>query len=113
MPYISDKLKIGNKKLDRRVKLQEKDREDIRGLYNIAQMSLRGIARKYKVDKKTIKFIVDPSYYQKQLKKYSIEKHWKKFYHRKQHTKAVWEHRRYKYSLYNQGLIKTEGVIKY
>lgn len=110
MPYISDKLKIGNKKLDRRVKLQEKDREDIRELYTIARVSLRGIARKYHVDKKTIKFIVDPSYYQQQLKKYSIEKHSQKYYVRENHTKSVREHRRYKYSLYKKGMIEERGV---
>ena len=108
MPFISDKLKIGNKKLDRRVKLTDDQRKQIIKLYKIGG-TFRGLARVFFVDRKTIKNIVFPDFYKKQLKKHKEEKHWQKYYNREKHNEAVKKHRCYKYSLFKQGLLERKG----
>ena len=51
MPYKSERLRIAGTGYDKRRKLSEQDKADIKELTG---MSIRGIARMYGVDKRTI-----------------------------------------------------------
>lgn len=104
MPYISEKLKVG-KENDRRLKLNDFQRLSIIRLYKEGG-TFRGLAREFKVDRRTIKNIVFPDFYKKQLEKYKLDKHWKKYYNCEKSTKAHRDYSRYKYSLYKKGVLK-------
>jgi hypothetical protein len=108
MPYKSEKIKLP-KELDRRIKLTKTDKEEIKELYFIARISLRGLARLFKVDKKTIKFVIFPDFYEKEKDKQRKDKHWQKYYLKATHTKAIREHRQYKQKLYINGLLQKGG----
>ena len=111
MPYKSDKFKINNEKLDRRVKIQKSQYEEIREKY-IAGGTYRGLAREYGCDRKTIKMIVYPEFKNEMLE--SNKKRSADYRERlktdselkKQRNKQMQEHRKYKHDLYNRGLIK-------
>ena len=66
MPYKSEKIKIANTKFDRRIKLTELQRADIRS--NFGGLSMRKLALMYNVDRKTIAYIMYPERYEKSLK---------------------------------------------
>lgn len=53
MPYKSEKIKLP-KELDRRVKLTDQQREEIKELYGTGCYSLNGLAKQYGVSKKTV-----------------------------------------------------------
>ncbi len=109
MPYISEKIKL-DKKQDRRRKLTDSQKQSIISLYK-NNGTFRGLARLFKVDRKTIKNIVCPDFYQKQLDKYKTEQHWKKYYNRERNNKNHKEYRQYKQKLYLLGLLKGDENI--
>ena len=104
MPFISQRIKLP-KELDRRLKLTDKQRKEVIQIYEKG-VSLRGLAKIYRVDRKTIKNVVDFKAYRKQLQKYKDEQHWKKYYNTKKNTIKQKEYRDYKHDLYLKGLIK-------
>ena len=59
MPYLSEKIKIAGTKFDRRIKLTEEQKKEIKELSS-AGLSQRKIAAIYKVDRRLISFIVNP-----------------------------------------------------
>lgn len=102
MPYKSEKIKIAGGKYDRRIKLKEQDKEDIR---NIKNMSIRAIARLYGVDKRLIQFILFPERYEKN-KKLRKERGGSKIYYDKTKQKEyIKKHRRHKQNLFVRGEI--------
>lgn len=108
MPFKSDSMKIGNEKLDRRVKLTLEQKEEIKELYKTGNFSLRKLGTMYKVDKRTIQFIINPE-------KYEIAKQQRKergkdgrYYDREYHNEKTKEHRRYKNNLYKDGKLNEE-----
>ena len=106
MPYKSEKIKLPEN-LDRRRKLTDGDRQEIKDLYATGMWSLNGLAKKYGVSKKSILLIVNPDSAAK-AKQYRKE-HWREFQQKGEEWNAVQrEHRAYKYNLYKQGLLKSE-----
>lgn|SRR3990167_7207487 len=106
MPYISEKIKL-NKKigLDRRIKLTEAERQEIRELYT-EKTPIRAIARAFpQVTRRTIQFVLFPN----RLKTVNYPKHWKKYYNTVKNTQAIKNTRRYKQKLYLDGKIKKLG----
>ena len=103
MPYKSEKIKIAGSKYDRRIKLTEQDREDIK---NLTGMSIRGIARMYGVDKRLIQFILFPERYKKNLLDRKNRGGSMQYYDKERNKKAIRETRKYKHSLYVDGKIK-------
>ena len=59
MPYKSEKISINNSKLDKRVKIQTSQYEEIKELYASGEYSLRCLGKLYGVDKGTISKIVN------------------------------------------------------
>ncbi len=103
MPYKSEQIKIAGSKYDRRVKLTEQDREDIK---NLTGMSIRGIARMYGVDKRLIQFILFPERHKKNLLDRKNRGGSMQYYDKERNKKAIKETRNYKQSLYVDGKIK-------
>lgn len=106
MPYKSVKIKL-KKSQDRRIKLNESQKEDIKKLYATGLYSLNGLAKQYNVSKKTVLLIVNKDSADK-AKQYRKE-HWKEWQRKgEEWNKVVREHRRYKQKLYKEGKLKEE-----
>ena len=101
MPYKSEKIKLKGLQ-DRRKRLTDKQREEIRSLYGTGLYSLNDLAKRFVVSKKTILLIVNNDSAER-AKQYRKE-HWKEW----QRTGEEWnetvrEHRKYKQDLYKEG----------
>lgn len=101
MPYKCEKIKLGQ--FDRRRKLTEEQKEEIKHKYKTGFYSHRGLAKEYKVDKSTIAIIVNPKRAEKVRQR--NKEHWKDYVDREKLTEAQRNRRRYKYKLYKEGKI--------
>lgn len=112
MPYKSEKIKLP-KEHDRRIKLTDEQREEIREKYATGLYSQRALAREYNVSRRLITFVLDDKKYQKakeQFKERRADGRYKP-------TKEEWaktqkEHRQYKQKLYLDGELKEESEDK-
>ena len=100
MPYKSEKIIIDHTKHDKRIKLTDEQRENIRKDYATGLISHRGLAEKYKVDRKTIYNILNPEKYLQELEKNKQTKHSKQYYNKEKQREYIKQHRRYKQKLY-------------
>lgn len=106
MPYRAEKMKLPPE-LDRRRKLSNEQKDEIRHKYNTGAYSLNGLAKEYSVSKKTVMLIVNPE--SKRKNDQRIKDHWRDYVpSREQHNAIIREHRAYKAHLYAEGKI-TEG----
>lgn len=104
MPYKSEGIKLSETQ-DRRKKITEEQRKEIRELYSTGLYSLNGLAKKYEVSKKTILLTVNDESAQK-AKQYRKD-HWKQWERKgEEHNKAIANTRRYKQELYLKGELK-------
>ena len=101
MPYLSEKKKLNN--YDRRRKLTENQKEEIRKKYKTGLYSQRGLAKEYGVSRTLIQIIVDKQRAEKV--KQRIKDHWRDYYDKDEHNKAMKNTRRYKQKLYLEGKI--------
>ena len=106
MPYKSEKIKLKGMQ-DRRKRLTDEQREEIKRLYGTACYSLNDLAKRFDVSKKTILLIVNENSAEK-AKQYRKE-YWREW----QRTGEEWnetvrKYRRYKQSLYKEGKLKEE-----
>ena len=106
MPRKSESIKLPEK-FDRRVKLTEEKKDEVRAKYATGFYSLNALAREYGVSKKLILITVNPE--SKRKNDEHIKNHWKDYYDRQAHTDAMREHRKYKEDLYVAGKIKLES----
>ena len=109
MPYKSEKIKIEFTKKDKRIKLTDNQKEEIKKDYATGLISHRGFAEKYKVSRKTIYNVLNDDKYKEQLERYKQEQHSKKYYNKEKHKEYIKQHRRYKQNLYLKGEIKKES----
>ena len=101
MPYKSEKIKLQGMQ-DRRKKLTDEQRDEIRELYSTGLYSLNGLAKQYNVSKKTILLIVNEESAER-AKEYRKE-HWKEWQRKgKEHAEAIKKTRQYKQELYLNG----------
>lgn len=110
MPYQSEKFKIKGTMLDRRRKLTEEQKEQIRQEYKTGLIGQRPLAKKYGVSRSLIQVIVNPDIAKK--KKQYVKDHWKNYSNREELTKATKQTRRYKYKLFLDGILKQTGEEK-
>ena len=104
MPYKSEKIKLKGLQ-DRRKKLTDEQREEIKELYSTGHYSLNNLAKQFEVSKKTILLIVNSDSAER-AKQYRKE-HWREWQGTKEeHREAIKKTRRYKYSLYKEGKLK-------
>lgn len=107
MPYKSEKIRL-NEKQDRRKRLIEEQRKEIRELYSTGLYSLNGLAKRFNVSKKTILLIVNEKSAEK-AKQYRKE-HWKEWQRKgAEHNKTIQKTRRYKQELYLKGELKEDN----
>lgn len=87
MPYRSEKIKLKGLQ-DRRKKLADEQRKEIKELYGTGCYSLNGLAKRFEVSKKTILLIVNDESAEK-AKQYRKE-HWKEWQSTKEeHREAI------------------------
>jgi len=100
MPYKSEKIRLEGTKYDRRRKLSDEQREEIRTIRRLYETSYIKIARMYNVSKSLVIYICNP-----EIEKRNKERHKKlrkdgRYYDREKHNKSIKEMRRYKQELY-------------
>lgn len=106
MPYKSEKIKLKGLQ-DRRKRLTDKQREEIKQLYGTGHYSLNDLAKQFNVSKKSILLIVNKDSAER-AKQYRKE-HWKEWQGTKEeHREAIKNTRRYKHSLYKEGKLKED-----
>lgn len=106
MPYKSEKIKLQGLQ-DRRKKLTDEQREEIKELYGTGFYSLNDLAKKFNVSKKSILLIVNEES-AANAKQYRKE-HWKEWQRKgKEHNEAIKKARKYKHKLYVDGKLKDE-----
>ena len=108
MPYKSTKIKLSREQ-DRRVKLTEEQRDEIRHKYETGLYSQRQLADEYKVSRRLITFVLNP---EKERHNVELFKERRKD-GRYKPSKSEWaetmrEHRQYKEELYKQGKLKED-----
>lgn len=106
MPYKSEKIKLKGLQ-DRRKKLSDSQREEIKKLYGTGFYSLNDLAKKFGCSKKTVLLIVNEESAAK-AKQYRKE-HWKDWQRKgEEWNEIVREHRAYKNQLYKEGKLKDD-----
>ena len=106
MPYKSEKIKL-SKEQDRRIKLTDEQREEIKVKYTTGLYSQRKLAEEYHVSRRLITFVLDEEKAKKaaeQLKERRADGRYKP-------TKEEWaetmrKHRKYKQDLFLNGELK-------
>lgn len=107
MPYKSEKIKLKGLQ-DRRKRLTDKQREEIKELYRTGLYSLNDLAKRFEVSKKTILLIVNKESEEK-ARAYRKE-HWREWQRTgDEWNKIVKEHREYKQKLYKDGKLKDDN----
>ena len=107
MPYKSEKIKIANTQYDRRIKLTDEQRKEIKEKYATGMVGHRPLAKEYGVSRSLIRLIVDEEKYEKS-KADSRERRKDGRYKKSKEelNKIMREKRRYKQKLYLEGKIK-------
>lgn len=104
LPYKSDSIRLQGLQ-DRRRKLTDEQRIEIREMYDGGGWSMSKLADLFGVSKKTVLLIVNPNSLQRAVD-YRRE-NWREFQGTKEErTRATREHRRYKQSLYLKGELR-------
>lgn len=103
MPYKSAKIPINNELLDRRVKLLQADKEEVRKLHKQGY-SMRKLAIEFKVSRRLIAFIIYPERLKAERER-DGKKKWRRYYTKEKHRNYMKRHSRYKQELYIKGLI--------
>lgn len=101
-----DSMTINNKKLDRRVKLTDTDKESIVREYKSGEISINGLSRKYNVSKRLIQFTLFPERKEKAKELYKQRSKDGRYYDKEKHKEYVKKHRYYKKELFEKGLLE-------
>ena len=97
MPYKTEKLKLPPE-LDRRRKLSDEQKDEIRHKYSTGLYSLNRLAKEYGVSKKLVLLIVNPE--SKRKNDEHIKEHWQEYVPTKEERNAIArEHRAYKHKV--------------
>lgn len=88
---------------DRRRKLTEDDKEDIKTRHKRGE-TIHAIARAYRgiCSRRLIQFVIFPERLKQMQERNAKEQHWKKYFDRKKLTQATKNWRNYKYRLYKK-----------
>ena len=96
-------VKLVNTMLDRRRKLTDEDKQNIKNLHKEGE-SIHEISRIYKnvCSRRLIQFVIYPERLKQLQETNAKNQHWKKYYNRKQLTEASRNWRHYKKSILNK-----------
>lgn len=103
MPSIVDHMRVG-KMHDRRIRLSDTDREDIRKLY-VDGMSIHSMSRTYGVSRRLIQFILRPESHERNLELRRLRGGTAIYYNAEHNRRSIAEHRSYKKKLLLEGKI--------
>lgn len=107
MPYKSEKIVIASTIFDRRRKLTDEQKEQIKKIYDSGVCGTRPLARQFGVSRSTIQVIVNDEIAKR--KKQYVKDNWKKYVtDKEEHARVIREHRQYKQKLYLDKKIKLE-----
>jgi transposase len=98
MPNKIDKIAIADAFLKRSAKLLPCQKEMVLYWHNKG-MSQRKLAAMFSVSRRLITFIIDPKKHKRNLEVRNENGGSKAYYNRDNHTKAIREHRKYKYTI--------------
>lgn len=97
MPYKAESKRLPPE-LDRRRKLSDEQKDEISHKYATGAYSLNGLAKEYRVSKKTVLLIVNPESKRKSDER--IKDHWRDYVPSKEERNAIMrEHRAYKHKV--------------
>ena len=105
MPFKSESLHIAHTEFDRRIKLNDFDKQNIIGLYKHAGESINQLARLFNVNKRTIQFILFPERLAHNRELRLLRGGSKIYYNKDSHNDSVKRMRRYKQQLFKEGKI--------
>jgi len=105
MPYKSEKIRIANTQYDRRIKLDDDDKQSIIDKFYQGQ-SMRSLAREYQVDRQVIKYTIFPNYKESFYK--ANRERAKPEYDNETRNAYMRKHRHHKQELYKEGKIGHE-----
>jgi predicted DNA-binding protein YlxM (UPF0122 family) len=107
MPYKSEKIKLKDLQ-DRRKRLTDKQREEIKKLYGTGGYSLNDLAKRYNVSKKTVLLILNKDSAEK-AKQYRKD-HWRQWQRKgEEWNETVKKTRKYKQELYEKGELREDS----
>lgn len=107
MPRRSEKIKIEGGKYDRRQKLTEEQRKEIRLLYKIEGLSTRKLANRFGVSRRLISFVLDEEKYKIAKEQFKERRKDGRYAPTKEErNKIMREYRNYKEFLFKNELIK-------
>ena len=108
MPYKSEKIKLDPSQ-DRRRKLTEEQKEEIRRIYKTGVCGTRPLAKQFGVSRSLIQVIVNPHIAERH--KNRAKEHWRDYKKPKEEWAAtIREHRQYKQSLYLKGELNNTNM---
>ena len=103
MPFKSEKIKLPQE-YDRRRKLTDDQKDEIRHKHSTGFYSLNNLAKEYNVSKKMVLLIVNPESKRKNDER--IKEHWKDYQPTPdERNRIMKEYRQYKHNLHKQGKI--------
>lgn len=109
MPYKSEKIKLSREQ-DRRIKLTEKQRTEIKEKYANGFYSQRKLASEYNVSRRLISFVLDENKANKAAEKLKERRSDGRYKPSKDEWAATMkEHRQYKQNLYVNGELKEDN----
>lgn len=103
MPYKAEKAGHIKPEDDKRVKLTDEQREQIRELYKLPDYSQRRLAGQFGVSRRLITFILDPEKEKAAKQAFAERQKDGRYYDKDTHNKAMREHRHRKHKLYQEG----------
>lgn len=109
MPRKSDIIPINNSEHDKRVKLTDGNKQQIKDEYETGLFSINGLARKWSVSKRLIQFILFPERAERAKELHAERRKDGRYYNKEKHTKAVREHRDHKKELFDKGLLENKS----
>lgn len=101
-----DRLRIAGTANDRRIKLTDTQRCEIRERYKAGNVSTYTLANEYGVIRRTIAFVLDPDRYERCREQFKERRRDGRYdVPTEERTRIMREHRRYKHELFKNGLI--------
>jgi transposase len=108
VPRRTDNIPLQDPFLDRRTKLLPCQKEMVK-YWHDKGTSINGLARMFKVSKRTIQFILFPERQKKNVQDRQERGGWKQYYNKEKHAKDIKEHRDYKKETLKNIPINGEG----
>lgn len=108
MPRKSDKMTIKDESLDKRFKLNQQQKEDIKIEYASGLISQRDLAEKYNVSRRTIQFILDPDKLKRNQEQFRERQKEGRYYDKEKHRNYMKQHREHKKELYKNNLLSEQ-----